>query len=454
MKKETLTPEIDNGDETKPLTPKENIENKPISLQLDQNFDKMYNTFENTAAPPENIHQNNTVVTAENYQSVRITTNSSNWDMYKGMVYMLFSCLGFTGISFFSKVLLRMKTDLTSYELLTCRTYILFIGASAVCFCSGTTVFSEENIKPAKLKHIIIRSVLATITISFLIFSIKFIDASDVYTIFYCYPAFVVILSLVFTRDIPKMMDYFCLVCCFVGVICVVQPAFIFGEHKKAEHEMNKTLYFVLALLASFTKSTEVVLVRDIMGAIQFLIFPLFFAFFGLILFPIPMIIDKNISFQFSLKEFIVLSCISVSSWCYHSFMALSLKYENVGRASMINYLQIPILLIADLLLFDKKADFLGIFGSMLIFTFNFGNGICKAFERVEKLEILKNEANDLLFESGSDNENKFIRNNKLIAENIKLKEKLGDKVDNVELTEKKSLFFKGPDGAEISVIR
>ena len=342
----------------------DNVNEAPLPIEND----KVYNTF---------IEKKEASICSENYQSVVIDDKKTYWDMYKGMVFMVFSCLGFTGISFFSKVLLRMRPDITSYEVLTNRTYILFIGSSMTCFFTGTNVFSEDNIRSSKLNHIIIRSVLATLTISFLIYSIKYIDASDVYTIFYCYPAFVIVLSVFFTRDTPKIMDYLCLLCCFIGVLCVVQPAVIFGEKVLIEghKDISKTLYFLLALCGAMTKSTEVVLVRDIMGDINWLCFPLFFAFFGLLMFPIPQIINRSFSFEYTLSEFVILVCISLSSWNYHSFLALSLKYENVSRASMINYLQIPILLITDLLMFDKKADFLSIFGSLLIFTFNFGNG-------------------------------------------------------------------------------
>ncbi len=337
-----------------------------------------------------NVQQENEygTITLATAASVKIDASKSNWDMYKGMVFMVFSCLGFTGISFFSKVLLIMKKDITSYEILTYRTYILFIGSSITILSTRTNIFKEENIHPDKLIYIVIRSILATFTISLLIYSIKYIDASDAYTIFYCYPA-IVIISLFFRGgDKPKFLDYLCLVFCFVGVVCVVRPPFIFGGSQK--ETSGKSFYFLLSFIAGLTKATEVILVRDINGAIHFLCYPLFFAFFGLILFPIPMLILRHFSFDYTIGELGVMSCISISSWCYHSFLALSLENENAGRASMINYLQIPILLVCDLFLFEKKPNFWDIFGSMLIFTFNFGNGILKAFSRIDELEKKK----------------------------------------------------------------
>ena len=74
--------------------------------------------------------------------------------------------------------------------------------------------------------------------------------------------------------------------------------------------------------------------------------------------------------------------------------MALGLMNENAGRVSMINYLQVALMYVSDLLIFGKPFQYLDFTGIMLIFGFNFTNGLIKAFSRIKQLDEAKKQHN------------------------------------------------------------
>ena len=83
-----------------------------------------------------------------------------------------------------------------------------------------------------------------------------------------------------------------------------------------------------------------------------------------------------------------MLACLS---FCYTILLALSFQNENAGRASMINYLQVLFMFLADIYVFERKTVLLDYIGISLIFCFNFMNGVIKFYKRNKKLQKLKN---------------------------------------------------------------
>jgi len=281
-----------------------------------------------------------------------------------------------------------MRPDISSFKILTFRTFILFTGCTFSLCGSETNAFDEVNIKTSKLKLLLLRSTLGCITIGLLIYSIKYMNVSDVYTIFYCYPMLVILMSL-FTKDKPKLLDYLCLVACIIGATLIIRPAFIFQSNAAKPETL---FYFMLAFFAAFSKSLEMLIVRNIKDGIHFLFFPLLYSTVGILLFPIPLMLFDNFTVDFKALEWFLLACMAIVAWGYHAFMALSLRSENVGRASLINYFQIPILLIVDLVFFGKAIVPLDIIGASLIFSFNLVNGYFKLKERETDLNNFKNK--------------------------------------------------------------
>jgi drug/metabolite transporter (DMT)-like permease len=70
--------------------------------------------------------------------------------------------------------------------------------------------------------------------------------------------------------------------------------------------------------------------------------------------------------------------------------MALGLQNEKAGRVSMVNYLQVALMYISDITLFGKNLELLDLIGTIVIFGFNFINGLMKTIERLVELRKFK----------------------------------------------------------------
>ena len=92
-----------------------------------------------------------------------------------------------------------------------------------------------------------------------------------------------------------------------------------------------------------------------------------------------------------SYYEWSIIFLIAVFSFSYQALMAASFKYENVGRADLINYFQVLFMFISDIYLFDKNAVFYDYLGIFFIFGFNLSNGIIKSYKRNKKIKINNN---------------------------------------------------------------
>jgi len=359
------------------------LENKKYQ---NKNNDSNYSTFNNT---------NNKERSYE--ASIEINENTTTFDLYKGLIYMLFSCIFKSLFSVLSKYSLKDKKELSSFQLLTYRTYFMMWISIVVSFALPINVFSQKFAKLDKIVPVFFRTIFAIISMSLVIYSIKFIHISDVYSVYYIYPAFVILFSIIFLREKIRSFDICCLLACFIGAILIVKPDFIFKDSMTLNYNnqsYQSSYYFMLVIIAAILKAIEDVIIRNVGKDVNFLIFPFMYSLLGMILFPIPMFLFDSVYPNLSVFDVIIIFLIGLCTFLYMSFMALGFQNESAGRVSMVNYFQVALMYISDLCLFDKKLVFLDLVGTCLIFGFNFFNGLLKAFKRMNDLEKIKLKGN------------------------------------------------------------
>jgi drug/metabolite transporter (DMT)-like permease len=335
------------------------------------------------------VSTNHNYMTIQNNESIEINTDTTGFDLFKGLFFMFLSCLSKSVFSILSKYTLKDKPDLSSFQLLTYRTYFMLWISVSVMLLFGSKVITDDFLKHKdRIVMVIIRSVFAIVSMSLVIYSIKHIHVSEVYSVYYVYPGFVILFSFVLLREKVQLMDGLCLVACFVGAILIVKPEFIF----KNETSGNKYQYFGLVLIAALLKAVEDVIIRNSGKEVFYLIYPLMYSVVGVILFPIPMFLFDTSYPSFTIFEVILLFFIAVSSFFYQTFMILGIQNEKAGRVSMVNYLQVAFMYVTDIALFNKSVQYLDLIGTLLIFSFNFTNGLLKTCKRISELNKLKNK--------------------------------------------------------------
>jgi drug/metabolite transporter (DMT)-like permease len=336
----------------------------------------------------ENIGNYSTVAKSEE-ASIQITDKTTAFDLWKGLFYMFLSCVFKSLFSVLSKYTLKDKRDLSSFQLLTYRTYFMLWITILVVSILPINVFSEKFVNKDKIIYVIIRTIFAIISMSLVIFAIKFLHISDVYSVYYVYPAFIILLSFFYLKkEKLATLDYLCLIACFVGALLIVKPEFLFQG--QGNNSGSKMFYFGLVLIAAFLKALEDVLVRNVGKNANSLVFPFMYSIFGMVLFPLPMIIFDKTYPKFTMWEVFIVFLIALCTFLYQMFMALGLQNESASRVSMVNYAQVALMFISDLLIFDKSFNMIDLIGTFLIFGFNFANGFYKVHKRWKDLNNYK----------------------------------------------------------------
>jgi drug/metabolite transporter (DMT)-like permease len=321
--------------------------------------------------------------------------NLTKFDTFKGLLYMFLSCIFRSLFSIFSKYILNYNYYLTSYHLLVYKVYIMsFIDILIIFYLYFFNYIQFQNINTISLKSLIflmIRSILSIFGQTLTILSLKYMSISEVYSIYYLYPGFVILLTNLVLNEKVENFDYICFFFCFIGVLFVVRPNFDYLIQN------NLILFLILGLLLSaLFKSFEDIIIRYLRKDVYFLLFPIVYALIGLIFYPIFLLIYLNeirsdYLIEMSYYEWSFIFLIAVFSFSYQALMAASFKYENVGRADLINYFQVLFMFISDIYLFDKNAVFYDYLGIFFIFGFNLSNGIIKSYKRNKKIKINNN---------------------------------------------------------------
>lgn len=353
------------------------LQSKPLSTGIAPNNNSDYST-----------------ITKNQEHSMDYNETTTNFDLWKGLLYMFLSCIFKSIFSILSKYTLKDKKDLSSFQLLSYRTYFMLWITVTLASIMPINIFSEQFITKDKVKHVFFRTIFAILSMSMVIFTIKFMPISDVYSVYYIYPALIILLSYFFlSKEKLGVMDFCCLISCFFGVILVIKPDFIFHENK---NNNERAFFFGIVLIAAFLKALEDVLVRNVGKEAHPLIFPFAYSILGMAIFPIPMLIFDKTYPSFSLIEVIVIFLIAICTFLYQLFMALGLQNENAGRVSMVNYAQVALMFVSDLLLFNKNFNIFDLIGTLLIFGCNFVNGFYKAHKRWAVLNKFKNKNTEI----------------------------------------------------------
>jgi len=421
-----------------------NLKNNDDYFQLNtnknNNLDNNYSTFEKS--------KNEIKISSI---SIELDENANYFSLYQGLVFMLLSCIFKSLFSVFSKFAMNNIKNLSSYQLLTFRTYIMLFICFIVAYLWKIKIFSEEFIRADKVFLVFLRTIFAIISMSLVVYCFKHMYVSDVYSVYYIYPAFLIVFSIIYFKEKISKFDLLCLFACFFGVILVVQPDFIFdnspnrkinrggfvsptishtnlntensnennpynnltlnsminGSGKDAissqknlsfnnqygEDFDNKGFFIILVIAAALIKAMEDFIIKDVGKHVHYLAFPFMYTVIGIIFFPIPMLYFDKVYAKFNIYDVFIIFCIAVFTFLYISFLALGFQTENAGRVSMINYFQVIFMYISDLFMFNKQLELFEFIGTLLIFGFNITNGLLKTLKR-KKLLDTHNENN------------------------------------------------------------
>jgi drug/metabolite transporter (DMT)-like permease len=370
--------------------------------------------------------------------SIMIDENTSYFDLYKGLFFMFLSCVCKSLFSVLSKILMTYNTEIASLQLLLIKSYILVVFSTLLVIM----FYSMNEKKMLSLEtnvvvKVILRAVFTVISLSLLIYSLKEISISEVFTVYYTYPGIVLIISVLFLKEKAGKLDYVCLFACTFGVLLIIRPVFVenaldtvFNNNSinknnviknsviltqnlthvstaasntsghsvdlspNKDESVNKNFFLMIVIISAVFKAFEDITIRNIGKQVEPIIFPIVYSFVGMLLYPILVFLlgyNINIFLNLNLISWVLIISIALTHFSMQFLMAKALQNEAACRVSMVNYLQLVFMFMSDMVFFNKQFIIYDIVGTVFIFGFNFGNGFYKFYSRMSKKDRFDN---------------------------------------------------------------
>ena len=194
--------------------------------------------------------------------SFYLSDKTTTFDTFKRLIIMFISCFLKSLFGLTCKILLSVNPFLNSFSLLTYKVYLMII----ISFIFGLIfhirdpkfLSSFANVSKANLFYLFCRSLFSVFASSLLLFALKYMQISDVYSIYYTYPGIVIFLSYLLLKENFTWLDLSCFFSSFIGAICVVRPCYLLISD--STHSIFDNITFFCVMFSACFKASKILL--------------------------------------------------------------------------------------------------------------------------------------------------------------------------------------------------
>ena len=204
----------------------------------------------------------------------------------------------------------------------------------------------------------ILRSLLMIISTILMYLSLKFLNITDVYVIFFLSPFFLVLFSQFYLNDRMSFKGKILMLLSFLSVLFALE---IFNK--------NINIYFIIPLMMALTFALYQFLTKKIAKNNEPFTDLFYSGVLGGTLLTIVIFLDGNVlSFSY-LQQLILLGTLGLIS---HLLLILAIKFSNLSLVSNIQYSQLIWANISNVFFFNQNLNSFMIIGSILIIIFGY----------------------------------------------------------------------------------
>ena len=204
----------------------------------------------------------------------------------------------------------------------------------------------------------ILRSLLMIISTILMYLSLKFLNITDVYVIFFLSPFFLVLFSQFYLNDRMSFKGKILMLLSFLSVLFALE---IFNK--------NINIYFKIPLMMALTFALYQFLTKKIAKNNEPFTDLFYSGVLGGTLLTIVIFLDGNVlSFSY-LPQLILLGTLGLIS---HLLLILAIKFSNLSLVSNIQYSQLIWANISNVFFFNQNLNSFMIIGSILIIIFGY----------------------------------------------------------------------------------
>ncbi|CDW77858.1 membrane protein [Stylonychia lemnae] len=244
----------------------------------------------------------------------------------------------------------------------------------------------RTELKNESFKILFWRAVTGFFSSFFQILGIFLMPLSIASVIYFTQPIFAAWFAVILLKEKLTFIGIISLLSSSVGMVFLVQPNLILGESFSKSNQQNDKQYpyyyfgALFSALGAISSALAYITMRKLAPFKLHMAFNAYY--FGIYSTPISFflmaVFDQNIADSMTLEGLILLTIMGISGYLAQTLLGLALQNQPVGRASVMNYLQVVFAFVVDILAFDSHIVWTDIVGSVLIIGFTLANSIIK----------------------------------------------------------------------------
>ncbi len=241
--------------------------------------------------------------------------------------------------------------SLPSVEILLGRSLI----GLGLCFMAfGKTGFDFGKNK----KLLLIRGTTGFIALFCTIYAITHLPIADAITLFYTNPVFALLLGIIFLRERPDILAFFCVLMSILGVLLITRPGFLFTNSNL------DTFSTLVALIAALFSAAAYVTVHAIKGREN----PItVVAYLYLVSAPAAFFLSLPVWVWPTWQDLGYLLAIGCFTQFGQIALVKALSKEQAGIVTAVGTIQVPFVTVIGIVFFQETPVLLTICGTILI---------------------------------------------------------------------------------------
>mmetsp|Transcript_63475 Transcript_63475/g.72739 ORF Transcript_63475/g.72739 Transcript_63475/m.72739 type:complete len:342 (-) Transcript_63475:85-1110(-) len=282
---------------------------------------------------------------------------------YSGMIYMLASAFCFFFMYFITKCL-TSRTSIPSAQILAIRA-IFMLGINGF-YLYRTPGLSIEFDRKYHL-GVFIRAIGGGCGGIFQYWGVSLVGISEFYAIWFLYPFVAILLGGIVLKEKVTPVQGIVGLVAFSGVLCVIQPGFIFGEPDASTQALRPpTWCYFVPLMAAFCSGVNCAALRFCKD-IHYMI-PVFYTGLSTGLSSLLCMFLWQGAKALNMEE-LVLGCLAAFFGALAQMLiAKGIGSESLAFATPISYVQVLFGFIADTFYFHHEFNFISILGGLIVF--------------------------------------------------------------------------------------
>lgn len=275
-----------------------------------------------------------------------------------GLRYMLLSALGFAAMSVCVK--LSFEHGIPILEIVAARALVSLVLSYADLRRKRLPILGTHRLL------LFARGAVGSIALIAVYSALTLLPLAEATMLQYTHPIFVSLLALVFLSERIHRGVVVGVLCCFVGVVFVVQPALIFSALNQAPVELS-TLGVGIALLGAFGSAIAYVLVRKLSQLEDSSVIILYFPLVAL---PMSLLcLGDGFVWPQSWEVWCLLVMVGVFTQIGQIGLTKAMQFEAAGRATAFSYVQVVFAVAFGFIFFDEVPNILAYLGLVFIMS-------------------------------------------------------------------------------------